>query len=181
MHSQQENRAFEGADKQMLLGINCSELRTKILSSWLIISLFFIFGCGSRKETGMENAKTPADEVKEAKNISAIKEENKQINSQVLSADAGQSKKEEEVNPFLSQEELELFKDIDTSSIPIDYLNLTAIFYSPPDSKAVIEGRIYKKGDILDNKMITEIKPEEVFLEDTQSKYILRIKGVLDQ
>lgn len=83
-------------------------------------------------------------------------------------------------NPFLTSEEKEYFEDT-RKETRIDYLNLTAVFYSPLNSKAIIEGRIYKVGDIVDNKKIVEINPEEVMLEDSQGAYVIALKPVLEK
>ena len=79
------------------------------------------------------------------------------------------------INPFLTKEE--------EASIHNSYekplsLRLSAIFYSPPNSKAIIDGRILKEGDKINNKIIKEIKLREVILKDSNSKYILRIEGL---
>lgn len=84
--------------------------------------------------------------------------------------------RDKERNPFLTSEEEEMFKMGEI----IDYLNLSAIFYSPHYSYAVIDGRIIKEKDIIDNKEVILIKPEKVILEDSQrNRYVIKIKGVI--
>ncbi len=80
-------------------------------------------------------------------------------------------------NPFLTREEEDLYKKQDTRR-PVNF-DLSAIFYAPPKSKAVIAGRIYKEGDIVDNKEIVKINTGDVILKDGQGEYILRLKTVL--
>ena len=82
-------------------------------------------------------------------------------------------------NPFLTPEEEEYFWKTE-KKIEIDYLNLSAVFYSPGNSKVIIGGGIFKKGLFIDNKEITEIGREWVILKDTTAKYILKMKRVLE-
>lgn len=87
-----------------------------------------------------------------------------------------QGQKQARLNPFLTEKEEAAFKDIDEREV-INYLNLSAIFYSSSkESKAIIDGRIYKVGDVLDNKKIVEINPEEIVLKDASREYVLKIK-----
>jgi len=81
-------------------------------------------------------------------------------------------------NPFLTDEEEEEFDD-SVKAIPIDYLRLTAILYSPPNkSKAIIDGRILEIGSYIDNKETVEIQPEAVILKDAQAEYIIKLKNI---
>ena len=79
------------------------------------------------------------------------------------------------INPFLTKEEEASIRN--SYEKPLS-LRLSAIFYSPPNSKAIIDGRILKEGDKINNKIIKEIKLREVILKDSNSKYILRIEGL---
>lgn len=88
----------------------------------------------------------------------------------------------ERLNPFLTKEEERLFRS-SKPRIPINHLNLTAIFYSPDNKKSriVIDGRILKKNQVVDNKEIIEIQPEVVILKDSQGEYIMRLKRAQGQ
>jgi hypothetical protein len=82
-------------------------------------------------------------------------------------------------NPFLRESEESVF-DSAKDRLPVTYLNLSAIFYSPGASAAIIDGRFFKEGDTVDNKKIVTISAEEVILKDAQSVYVLKLKGILD-
>jgi hypothetical protein len=94
-----------------------------------------------------------------------------------------QEKKEKEPegrkNPFLRESEEDIFKSTQDRLL-ITGLNLSAVFYSPGASAAIIDGQFYKEGDTVDNKRIVTISAEEVVLKDAQSVYVLRLKGILD-
>jgi len=136
------------------------------LISVVNLILLFVFGCGKKEEVRIihEAKKKPMKTE-----IAASQEAPKET---AASEEAVTS------NPFLTPEEEEFFKGV-PNRVNIDYLNLSAIFYSPLEGKAVIDGRIYKKGDIVDNKKIIEISPEEVILNDGEGGYVLKMKGVL--
>lgn len=82
-------------------------------------------------------------------------------------------------NPFLTEEEEQRSADLD-KSIALDYLKLSAILYnsSSEKSKAIINGRILKKGDTIDNKEIIDIRPEAVILKDAATEYIVRLRNL---
>lgn len=83
-------------------------------------------------------------------------------------------------NPFLTMEEIEFFGK-DYREI-VEDLNLTAIFYSPGNSYAVIDGRVVKEKDVIGDKKITAMAQEEVFLEDLSGKkYLIQLKNVINQ
>jgi hypothetical protein len=86
---------------------------------------------------------------------------------------------EERSNPFLTLEE-EMAIRSQPDAIPINYLILTAIFYSPANSRAIVDGEILKKGDFIDNKEIINISPEEIILKDNNSRYVLKMRGVFN-
>ncbi len=75
-------------------------------------------------------------------------------------------------NPFLTLEEEALLKE----GREINYLNLSAIFYSPSNSYAIINRRIVKEKDVIDGKKVVKIIPGKVYLEDSKGKYILKLK-----
>jgi len=79
----------------------------------------------------------------------------------------------ERINPFLTKEEEEIFQ-YSKARTPIDYLNLSAIFYSAESNKsmAIIDGEILREGQTIDNKRIVKIQPKAVILEDEQSAYL---------
>jgi len=81
-------------------------------------------------------------------------------------------------NPFLKLEERESDR-LKNQRKTIDYLNLTAIFHSPPTSRAIVEGKIVKEGDIIDNKRVIEIQPEAIVLKDFEGEYILELRDVI--
>ena len=81
------------------------------------------------------------------------------------------------LNPFLTKEEEQLYSEAG-NRIPLDYLSLSAILYSPPFSKAIINGRILKVGNYIDNKEIMNILPEAVILKGADVEYIAKLKKV---
>lgn len=83
-------------------------------------------------------------------------------------------------SPFLTFEENQKVSEFGNAS-DIDYLALSAIFYSRTGSVAIIDGKVLREGDIVDNKEIVEIMPEAVILKDAQNEYIIKIKGILEK
>lgn len=86
-------------------------------------------------------------------------------------------KAEEEIfnlNPFLTQEEREKFKE---KSKYEELLGpeLSVILFCPPNNKAIIDGKIVKEGDTVNGKKVLEINPESVILTDLQRKFILKL------
>jgi hypothetical protein len=79
-------------------------------------------------------------------------------------------------NPFLTQKEQKALVEMG-NVIPLEYLNVSAIFYSSFNSRnrAIIDGKVLVSGDIIDNKQIIKINPEDVVLEDSQGKYVAKI------
>jgi hypothetical protein len=84
------------------------------------------------------------------------------------------------VNPFLSEKEEKALVELG-NSIPLEYLRVTAIFYSAysSQSRVIIDGRVLVLGDSIDNKEIIKINPEDVVLEDSQGQYVARLAGVM--
>jgi len=80
-------------------------------------------------------------------------------------------------NPFLTAEEEQYFKD-ERLGTSLDYLLLSAIFYFPGQSKAIINGQILKVSDFIDNKEIVEILPNAVILQDNKGEYFVGLKKV---
>lgn len=104
------------------------------------------------------------------------------VNNDGFSSESQNEEKEVlsiENNPFLTFDEEESFS-------PLIYretitMNLTAVFYTPPNSKILVDGRIYEEGDIVDNKRIIKIRPEEAILKDTRGEYLIKLNGVLGE
>lgn len=84
------------------------------------------------------------------------------------------------VNPFLTLEEEEFFKDLG-EAIPIDYLNLSAILYSPGVSKIIINGYVLEVNDNIDGKKIIDIQPDKVTLKDAEGEYVIRLRKIVDK
>ncbi|MCX7926683.1 MAG: general secretion pathway protein GspB [Candidatus Omnitrophica bacterium] len=83
-------------------------------------------------------------------------------------------------NPFLTSDEEKLFQEQGTA-IPLDGFNITAIIYAPDAGKScvIVNGRILKIGDYVDNKEITNIKPEEIRLKDSVGEYVIKVSSIL--
>ncbi|MBU1112888.1 MAG: hypothetical protein KKH93_03295 [Candidatus Omnitrophica bacterium] len=75
---------------------------------------------------------------------------------------------EKEDNPFLDYKTEQRYEDKDRRMVKD--MTLTAVFYSGETSRAIIDGRIVKKGDIVNNLEITEIKSEKVYFVDYSGK-----------
>jgi hypothetical protein len=84
------------------------------------------------------------------------------------------------VNPFLTLEEEELFKDLSRAT-PIDYLNLSAIFYLPGASKVIINGYVLEVNDNIDGKKIIDIQPDRVTLKDHEREYVVALRKIGDR
>jgi len=83
-------------------------------------------------------------------------------------------------NPFLTEEEEELL--LKDKRETINYLEVSGIFYSGNYSYAIIDGRILKEKDIIDNKTITKISREEVTLKDSgENEYFIKVKKIIGQ
>ena len=75
---------------------------------------------------------------------------------------------EKEDNPFFDYKTEQHYKDKDRRAIKD--MTVTAVFYSGENSRAIIDGKIVKKGDIINNLEITEIKSEKVYFVDYLGK-----------
>lgn len=132
----------------------------------LILGLFVFFGCERKEEVRMiKEAEIPYEQPKE---IPQQEEQKQEVIPTITQTRA---------NPFLTEEEEKTFQVLG-KAVPIDYLVLSAILYSPSASKAIINGQILGIGSSIDNKEIIEIQPEAVILKDAQSEYIVRLKKV---
>jgi hypothetical protein len=102
-----------------------------------------------------------------------------EIRSQVESPGEESSKRAEPFslkrNPFLTQAEEILFARRGDREV-IDYLDISAIFYSPPNSYAIVNGRVTKENDIIDGKEVKKIEQEAIILKDGQREYIIYLK-----
>jgi mannose/fructose/N-acetylgalactosamine-specific phosphotransferase system component IIB len=130
---------------------------------------FFALGC--------QNEAKPVVKKKKNKIAKPQPVVTQQLAEQVQSQVEAIQKTEERANPFLSEKEEDALKSKE-GKVEISYLNVAAIFYAPPYSKAIIEGRVVGEGDILDNKEIIKIEPEEIILKDTQGEYIIQMRAV---
>lgn len=134
----------------------------------VLLCVFLLSGC--------EKEKTAVS--KRAGKKRAQKAQEKETPKESISEESQLPDVESRSNPFLSREEEEISKKQDFRR-PLD-LNLTAIVYTPAQKRAVIDGRIYKEGDIVDNKEIVKINAEEIILKDSQGEYVIRLKGILN-
>jgi hypothetical protein len=82
-------------------------------------------------------------------------------------------------NPFLTLKEAKALVEMG-NAIPLDYLNVSAIFYSAVNSqnRAIIDGKILVPGDSIDNKQVIKIDPEDVILEDSQGQYVAKMNKI---
>ena len=95
-----------------------------------------------------------------------------------------ESSKDEQIeartNPFLTQKEEKSLVEMG-NAIPLEYLRVSAIFYSALSSRSrtIIDGKVLVLGDSIDNKEIIKINPEDVVLEDSQGHYVVKMAGVM--
>lgn len=132
--------------------------------------VFFLLGCQNEAKPVVKKKKNKTAKPQPA----VVQQLTEQLQSQVKAI----QETEERTNPFLSEKEEGALKSKE-GKVEISYLNIAAIFYAPPYSKAIIEGRVVGEGDILDNKEIIKIEPEEIILKDTQGEYIIQLHAVL--
>ncbi|MFH0790320.1 MAG: hypothetical protein V2A64_01665 [Candidatus Omnitrophota bacterium] len=143
------------------------------LRQWffLILGVFILFACAEKEEA---NALGQIEQTQ-------IEED--QQSPQIQPEESGpliSSGAEALPNPFLTREEEAFLKDTG-KRIPIENIMLSAVLYSQVEkSKAVINGRILKVGDLIENKQVIEIQPEAVVLKDTQGEYIVNLKNILE-
>lgn len=142
---------------------------------FLIVCLFLFISCSRQEETVTQDSQDGQEQPGESQG---------QTSQTDIAPETQKEKAKEPVqdfakmrNPFLTQEEENDLKQIGTT-IPINYLMLQAVLYSPNASRAIINGQIVVVGDSIDNKKVIRIEPEAVILKDAQSEYIVRLKGV---
>ena len=126
---------------------------------WILVVLFFFIGCS---QEGPKALKTVNEEDIFKKTVGSLPLKRKEIEGEV------------DTNPFLSLEEERLYGALSYREF-LD-LDLTAVFYRPPESKAVINNQILEEGDMLDNKKVIKINPSEVILKDEGTEYIVRLR-----
>lgn len=133
---------------------------------FLFIILIFILveGCSERKKEEVTSLVDEEPFEEEVKKVN-MKEKNR-VDKIIFSSRR---------NPFLMWEEEKKFAQKKIREV-IDYLDLTAIFYSPSKSFAVIEGHVVEEGDMIAGKRIVKINPKAVILEDEKGEYILPLK-----
>jgi hypothetical protein len=155
----------------------------------ITIIIMLIAGCQQKiPDVYKEPIRTriiPALEQEDA-NMAAQAQKNSQVEIKTVQQKTEEEKTREEEaaqlalsrsNPFLTKEEEENFKETQ-GRIIVEDMTLSAVMYSPPDSKVIIDGSILKEGDNIGSKKIIEIQPKAVILRDESSKreYILRTK-----
>ncbi|MCP4652111.1 MAG: hypothetical protein GY858_01850 [Candidatus Omnitrophica bacterium] len=123
-----------------------------------------VCGCGAEKVSKEDDAFQPK-QITMQKEV--VEKEVKMPESNVIDAVALRR------NPFLSKEEENKYsqevREIITS------LNLSAVFHSQDYSYAVINGRVIKTADIVDNKEVVKIEPEKVVLRDDHGEYVVNL------
>jgi len=129
---------------------------------FIIFILFFLAACSSHQEV-----ETPGLHKKRVARRASTKNNIIEKRAKAISYSF-------KINPFLTKEEEARIND--SYERPLG-LNLSAIFYSSSNSKVIIDGCILKEGDMIDNKVIKEIRPQEAILKDSKSEYILKMKG----
>lgn len=143
---------------------------------FFILCLFLFIGCSKQEEVGTQETQETQATSQEAQGGQAS-----QANVAPEPAKEKTDEAEQEVakmrNPFLTEEEENAQKQTGTT-IPIAYLTLSAVLYSPNASRAIVNGQILTVGDSIDNKEVVRIDPESVILKDAQGQYILRLKNV---
>ncbi|MDD3296542.1 MAG: hypothetical protein PHU64_04185 [Candidatus Omnitrophica bacterium] len=81
-------------------------------------------------------------------------------------------------SPFLSWGEEQGFKK-EKARGKIDYLKVTAILHSQGQAAVVINGKVVRKGDVIDNKEVIQIDTEEVILQDTLgNEYVVSLDKI---
>ncbi len=140
---------------------------------FILITLLF-FGCEKQEE--IKIIKGSETSVLESGGL--FKEEGQKAQIEVVAG----SEEASTHNPFLTAEEEKATASDSGKFIPIDDLDVSAIIYSSSlSSRAVVDGRIIKIGDKIDDKEVVDITPEAVILENTQGRYIAKLKETLKQ
>lgn len=77
-------------------------------------------------------------------------------------------------NPFLTVQEQEMFSGKEKRLI-LDYLRLTGVMYSKGKKIAIIDGRIVREGDTIDDKSVRNIFSDYVILADKKGEYVVQL------
>jgi hypothetical protein len=134
--------------------------------------MYLFFGCAKKEEiVSFDSGQSLADKS----NITVA-----QKNNDTAAPKEALNKGDIGFNPFLTPQEEKKFSGTG-KYVPLEYLNLSAVIYSPSSCKAIVNGKIIELGSSIDNKEVVDIRPEEVVLKDSQSEYILKLKKVTVQ
>lgn len=140
-----------------------------------ILGLFIlsVFGCGPKQEniTNQPGASLESETNKVALSKPVVPDQKPE--TQIISLPYAEAR----INPFLTKGEEASLLSTD-NRIPINYLTFSAVLYSPFESKAIINGKILKKGDSIDNKEVIDIQQESVILKEDQNEYIVMLKNI---
>ncbi len=153
----------------------------KKLAALIVFSIVLLCGC---TDVGF-NAKRSADDAdrdsaKIFKNFGSAAEKGIKIEPIKKKEEARPSPTKDLMlsrsvkNPFLTLEEIMALQEQERQTI--EYLNLSAVFLSPGGTYAIVDGRIVKEKDMLDNKEVVKIDQEEIILKDALGEYIVKIK-----
>lgn len=142
---------------------NIDGIFCRLAYGWVVI--FLLVSCQNEPVTKYDNDdKALPENIKGAKGIPQVSQQDTQGKQE---SDVKESAGIER-NIFLSEEEEKYYAG--EYQEEITYLNLSAVFYSNDVSYAVVNGRVVKKGDLLDNKEVVDIASEKVTLKDFQGK-----------
>lgn len=128
-----------------------------------ILFSVWLFGCAAEEAKIIQKGAIPHPGEK-------LTIEKEAIKSYISMADI-------KINPFLTSEEEEYFRQSQKQEI-IDDFHLAAILYSPLRRRAIIDGRILGEGDSIDSKRIVQILKESVILKDEEGEYVLKLGEV---
>jgi hypothetical protein len=79
-------------------------------------------------------------------------------------------------NPFLTQEERNKFQREE-----LKHFRLSAVFISDKSSYAVVDGRIVRENDFVEDKRIIRIERNQIILKDRQDReYVIRLKSIVN-
>lgn len=148
-------------------------MRKKIYVLFILWLIFlFLYGCGKKEPEVI----VPSQESSQKKAFPQEEEKIESVEKEPQDLVSFSQKR----NPFLTPREEKFFREEKREEI--NYLTLSGIFYSPEGSYAIINGRIVKKKDIIDNKEVVKIGKQEVFLKDSQGKeYVVKLKKIVNE
>jgi len=79
-------------------------------------------------------------------------------------------------DPFLTQRERFEFQRKE-----LKHLRLSAVFISDKSSYAIVNGKIIKENDIIEDKKVIRIEREKIILKDSQGReYVIRLKNIVN-